>query len=164
MLKKIFFVFAFTIASQFSALAQNTNALPIQKTLADLPPGNIQLLKNYTHTKAEAIDTSQGIISKPEGITIYYQIGKYVSDYADNRCGKGECLWYKVQHINGSEFRIGLTKEGKIVATVTEDNANVYSDTIHANFYTQTKSAEEIADFLIMILTYQVGYKSETAK
>jgi hypothetical protein len=162
MLKNICFAFTFTISLTFSVLAQSTKAIISTKPTPNPPPGNIQLLEKYIHTPAEAIDTIEGQISKTEGITIYYQIGKYVSDYGDRYCGKGECLWYKVQKKDGSQIRIGLTKEGKIVATATKDNANVYTDPIYANFYAQTKSAEDITDFLLMVLTYKVGCESNT--
>lgn len=147
MLKKIFVVALFQIALTFSALAQDTKTLVSPKPTPDPPPGNIQLLENYLHIKAEAIDTEQGEISKPEGMKIYYQNGDVAGDHADNWCGKGECVWYKVQKINGCEVRLGLTKEGKVVARFPKD---------FANFYAQTKSQEDIADFLIMILTYKI--------
>jgi hypothetical protein len=59
----------------------------------------------------------------------------------------GACQWFKRQVV-GREVWLGLTKEGQIIATFPNDSAN---------FYAQTRSAEDIADFLLIVLTYGVS-------
>jgi len=143
MFKKIFFAVAFTITLTFPAISQNTKTLVLPKP--DAPPGNIQLLENYAHVKKRGIDTSVGEISKSGGMTIHYDNGVLAGRMAGYYCGTGQCLWYKQQKINGRDVWVGLTKGGTVVATFPE---------IYVNFYAQTKSQEDIADFLLMILTY----------
>jgi hypothetical protein len=145
MLKKLILLFGLLIVLNFSVFAQNTKTLVLPKPTPEPPPGNIKLLEGYTHIKKRGIDTSVGEISKSGGLTIRYDIGTLAGRAAGYNCGEGQCLWYKKQIINGRDVWIGLTKKGLIVATFPE---------IYVNFFAQTKSPEDIADFLLMILTY----------
>lgn len=131
-----------TSCLMFSVFAQNTkNPVPLNAPA----PGNIKLLEGYRHVRKRGIDTSVGEISKPGGITIRYDNGLLAGRVAGSYCGNGQCLWYKRQQVNGKDLWIGLTKDGRILATFPED---------YANFYAQTTSPENVADFLMMILTY----------
>ena len=150
MMKKIFLLTFFLIALAFSASAQNTKTLILPKptpTPSDPPPGNIELFDGYTHIRRQGIDSSVGEISKPNGITIRYDIGRMAGLFAGRCMATNECLWYKGQKINGREVWLSLTKDGRIYATFPKE---------YANFWADTKSQEDIADFLIMILTYKV--------
>ena len=60
-----------------------------------------------------------------------------------------------MQTKDGREVWIGLRKDGKIAATFPKELAC---------FYAQTKSQEDVADFLIMILSYRVKEQSAIAK
>jgi hypothetical protein len=145
MLRKSFLLFGLLIGLTFSSLAQNTKIFVFPTPTPVPPPGNIKLLEGYTHTKRQGIDTSVGEIGKPDGIVIRYDNGALAGRVAGRYCGSGKCLWYKKQVVNGLDIWIGLTNDGKIVATFPEK---------YANFYAQTKSSEDITDFLLMILTY----------
>jgi hypothetical protein len=149
MLKTISLLLFLVSTLTLSALGQNTKTLTLPKptpTPSAPPPGNIQLLSGYTHTRLQGTDTSVGEISKPDGMTIQYDNGRLAGLYARGCWSKDACLWYKSQKINGREVWLGLTKEGRIIATFPKE---------FANFYAQTKSPEDIADFLIMIMTYK---------
>jgi hypothetical protein len=88
-----------------------------------------------------------GEISKPNGMVIRYDIGRMAGLFA-GRCGTlYECQWYKGQKINGREVWLSLTKDGRIFATFPKE---------YANFFAQTKSSEDIADFLTIVLTYKI--------
>lgn len=97
------------------------------------------------HTREQGIDTRVGKISKPKGMTIGYDIGPLAGNYADGTRKDGKCAWFKKQKVNQQECQICLEKNGYIYATFPAD---------YASFMGQTKSPEDVADFLIMILTY----------
>lgn len=147
MLKRIPLIIVFVLAATLPALAQATKTLTLPKPTPPPPPGNIQLLDGYTHKVLQGVDTSVGEISKPGGMTIHYDNGRLAGFYA-RKCGEGGCLWYKRQLINGREVWLSLSKEGRIVATFPKE---------HANFLAQTKSPEDIADFLLIVLTYRAS-------
>ena len=126
----------------FSALGQTSKpAVP-----ESYVPGDIRLLEGYKHIRRQGIDTTVGDISKAGGMTIRYDIGRLAGAYADRCMGRENCVWFKRQVVNGSELWLGLTKEGEILATFRGDDAN---------FFAQTKSTEDIVDFLTMVLTYR---------
>lgn len=148
MLKKIFFLTLFILALALSASAQATKTLTLPTptpTPTEPPPGNMRLLEGYTHTSLQGIDTSVGRISKPGGMEIKYENGPLAGLYASRCWSKNVCFWFKRQVLNEREVWLGLTKSGEMIATFPKE---------YANFYAQTKSSEDIADFLIMILTY----------
>ena len=126
----------------FSALGQTSKpAVP-----ESYVPGDIRLLEGYKHVRGQGIDTAVGEISKAGGLTIRYDIGGMAGWYAAKCQRKENCVWFKRQVVNGSELWLGLTKGGEILATFRGDNAN---------FFAQTKSTEDIVDFLAMVLTYR---------
>jgi hypothetical protein len=144
MLKGISLLTCFCLAVTLTASAQSTKTLTSPKPIPT--PGGIRLLDGYTHTRLQGIDTGVGKISKPGGMTIEYDNGVLAGLYARQCWSKTACLWFKRQMIGGREVWLGLTKEGQIIATFPKE---------YANFFAQTKSSEDIADFLIMILTYR---------
>lgn len=126
----------------FSALGQTSKpAVP-----ESYVPGDIRLLEGYKHVRRQGIDTTVGEISKAGGLTIRYDIGRLAGAYAAQCQRDKNCVWFKRQVVNGSELWLGLTKEGEILATFRGDDAN---------FFAQTKSTEDIVDFLAMVLTYR---------
>ena len=145
MLKNLSLLFIVLFSLILTVVAQNTKTLVLPKPAPDPPPGNIQLLEGYTHIRKRGIDTSVGEISKPNGLTISYDNGQLAGRAAGYYCGNGQCIWYKRQQTNGKDVWIGLTKDNQIIATFPDD---------YANFFAQTKSSEDIADFLLMILTF----------
>ncbi len=160
MQKFIFFVilaFAFTTA----IFAQDSNAARDSRILGshipirvprNPPPGNIRLLEGYTHTPRLGIDSTIGDISKNGGLLIHYDIGELSGFYTDYCSIQNACQWTKKQSINGREVRIALTAQNRLIATFPQD---------YANFYADTSSPEDVADFLLMILTYKVGEQSQ---
>jgi hypothetical protein len=55
------------------------------------------------------------------------------------------CAWYKEQQLKDGLVKIALTNDGTIIATFPKTTAN---------FLAKVRSQEDIADFLMMILTY----------
>lgn len=149
--KRIFLLPLVVLVLTLPALAQSGPTLTLPKptpTPSDPPPGGIQLLDGYTHTKLQGIDTAVGRISKPGGMTISYDNGDMAGLFARKCLAKDACRWFKRQVVGGREVWLGLTHNWQIIATFPKE---------YANFYAETKSPDDIADFLIMILTYRVG-------
>jgi len=128
----------------FPTVGQNRKTVPSETTRA-AAPGDIRLLEGYRHIRRTGIDTAVGDIRKDGGVIIRYDIGRLAGLYAARCMTKGNCVWFKRQSVNGSEVWLGLTKEEEIIATFRND---------YANFFAQTKSSEDIADFLTIVLTY----------
>lgn len=120
---------------------------PIEKPSTP-PPGNIQLLYEYTHETRQGIDTQVGEIRKKDGLVIRYDIGKLAGNLTRANIGpyKEKRVWYKRQNINDDELWIAYFNDGKITATFIKASAN---------FYAETKSQEDVADFLLTIMTYR---------
>jgi hypothetical protein len=112
---------------------------------ADPAPGGMKLLPGYEHTKRRGIDTDVGKITKKDGLTIEYDIGGLAGNYAKN-AAKGKPLWYKQQTVGKQKFDVCLSKERTLY--VTADG--------FANFYAKVKTDEDIADVLLMALTYDL--------
>ncbi len=153
MLTRIFLLPLVVLVLTLPALAQSqpTLTLPeLKLTPTEPPPGKIQLLDGYTHTREQGFDSVVGNISKPGGITIGYDMwgtdGPIPTPESVVCFAKDPCRWLKRQVIDGKEVWIGLTHGGQITAFFPKE---------WAKFYAQTKSPEDIADFLLIILTYR---------
>jgi hypothetical protein len=109
------------------------------------PPGGIKLLDGYVHIQEQGYDTWVGRIKKEGGLNIIYDIGFLAGEYVNHCLRENTCTWYKEQQLKGGLVKIALAKDGRIIATFPKTTAN---------FIAEVKSPEDIADFLIMILTY----------
>jgi hypothetical protein len=114
---------------------------------SDPVPGNIRLLAGYVHRRGHGFDTAVGSIARKDGLVIEYDIGRLSGVYTDCKdCGfiDGE-LWRKDQIVSGHDVRIVYTKSKRLVISFPET---------HANFYATVKSEADLADTLLMVLTY----------
>lgn len=127
-----------------SASAQDKGTRSSPK-LSPPPPGGIKLLAGYVHIKQQGIDTWVGRIKKEGGLDIRYDIGALAGEYVNFCLRDQSCAWYKEQQLKGGLVKIALTRDERIIATFPKTTAN---------FITEVKSQEDIADFLLMILTY----------
>jgi hypothetical protein len=110
------------------------------------PPGNIKLLPGYVHKPERGIDSAVGKISKENGLVIFYDIGRMAGNYTLAALEKKESIaWSKTQKVNNREMSIVYLKDGSIYANFSETSAN---------FMSAVKTNEELADFLVMIMTY----------
>jgi hypothetical protein len=118
-------------------------------------PGNIKLLPDYTHESKQGIDSAVGIISKKDGLTISYDIGRMAGNYVGSVYSreKPNLVWLKTQKINNQEVVILYLKNGNVYATFQDSNAN---------FFATVKTDEELTDFLLMIMTYGSDDKPKT--
>jgi hypothetical protein len=140
--KKYLLIIVLALSVSYSFAQTKTLVL----TQTTLPPGNIKLLPGYIHERKQGIDTVVGTISKKDGLAISYDIGENARNCAEyiHSKEKQNLVWIKNQKVNNYEATIILLKNGNIYATHNE----------YANFISNVKTNEEIADFLLMVMTY----------
>jgi hypothetical protein len=114
-------------------------------------PGDIKLLPGYKHAKLQGIDTRVGKTWKDGGLTIQYDIGRLAGNHVKAQ-EKDKGLWYKEQVLAGHPVQLALTKDRTLYVTFPEATAN---------FYGRARSDEEMADMLLMVLTYMPPAKSK---
>ena len=107
-------------------------------------PGGLKLLPGYQHEKLKGIDTRVGKISKGDGLTFQYDIGRSAGNAAKAQ-DKASLLWHKEQDVNGRSVQLAFTKDRMLFVTFPET---------FANFVGKAKSDEDLADMLLMVLTY----------
>src|SRR5262245_29066614 len=122
----------------------------------DPAPGAMKLLPGYQHTKDPGDDPLSGNIWKERGLDIYYDIGGGGSATATR---KAKALWYKEQVINGRVVQLALAvfpnKNRELYVSVPEGSDRF------ANFHTRVQSDEDVADMLLIVLTYTPAGKLE---
>jgi len=132
----------------------------------DEPYGGVRLLDGYRFKRSSSVDTINGLIYKDGGLSIEFESG--VSEgYAVDPKNKGTYIWYREQVVNGHRVMLALTKPG--VGTVWKPEkargskpGNILMVTFPgrfgphnaANFHAEVLSEEEVADMLLMVLTF----------
>jgi hypothetical protein len=137
-------VFALSVSCSFG---QSKTSMPPNSTASQTipPPGNIKLLPGYVHTPGRGIDSAIGKIGKENGLEIFYDNGPMSGKPAVGALTQKEnLLWSKEQEVNGQKFLIVCRKDGAIYVNIAP----------FTNFMSVVKSDEELADFLLMIMTY----------
>lgn len=84
------------------------------------------------------------MIGRKGGFTFRYDIGKGAGN-AVKGLKKDEILWSKEQIVDGCSIQLALAKDRMLYVTFPTEGAN---------FYGKAKSDEEIADMLLMVLTF----------
>jgi hypothetical protein len=132
-------------------------------------PGNIRLLPGYVHERRRGKDSSPGVIAKVGGLSISYDIGEMAANYAikyfpehferlrrrnhlnsdanerDIRVLSDQVLWRQSRSMKGDELMLVQLKDNKLIGSFAKASAN---------FVASIDSDEELADFLLMVLTY----------
>lgn len=137
------------VATLVAILAMGIGAVALAAEPDNPTPGGIKLLSGYKHKKLQGIDTRVGEFSKEGGLSIKYDIGRLAGNYAKSQA-KEEPLWHKEQVIGGRPVHLTLAKDKTLFVTLPEANAN---------FYGTAKSEEDIADILLMVLSYAPNEK-----
>lgn len=144
-----------------------TVLLLLSTTLADDPPyGGVKLLDGYRYKRTRSIDTINGLIYKEGGLSIEFESG--VSEgYAVDPKEQKNYIWYREQEINGHKVFLALTQSGvgtrwkpersrrsgpKRILMVTFPGKFGPMDA--ANFQAEVLDDTEIADMLLMVLTF----------
>ena len=111
----------------------------------DGPPGSINTIAGYKHEQGRGEDTDVGKIWKEGGLTINYDIGTLAGPRA-NPEHQADYSWYKEQPFGGQRARCALTKSGQLLVTFPADSAC---------FYANVETPEDVADMLLIVLTYR---------
>lgn len=144
-LNKKLLILIFALSVSYSFAQTKTMNTPPQNPSPAPPPRNIKMLPGYVHTPGRGIDTAIGKISKENGLEIFYDIGPMAGAPALGAIHtKEKFLWIKELEVNGQPLTIAYRKDQAIYA-----NFGYF-----ANFMAVIKTDEELADFLIMIMTY----------
>jgi hypothetical protein len=135
--------------------------------IADDPPyGNIKLLDGYKYKRSQTFDTINGLIYREGGLSIEFESG--ISEgYAVDPKEQRKYIWFREQKINGHRVFLALTESG--VGTNWEPDKprgpkprrilmitfpGKFSPLDAANFYAEVLDEKEIADTLLMVLTF----------
>jgi len=120
--------------------------------------GGIKLLPGYKHEQLQGIDSIVGKIVNPKGLSIFYEIGPIPQgpfatggSFTDRpkKTPKTLLRWYKEQTIQGQPVHIAYLKNKTLLVSYPK---SIPKNGI--NFSTKVESADEMADALIMLLTF----------
>jgi hypothetical protein len=140
---------------------QPTNASPAGVAA----PGGMRLLPGYAHKPLQGIDSIVGQIVKDDGWKISYEIGR-VSKPGQPMIGggfrdrpkllpKAKVRWYREQTVSGQPVHLALSKDDTLLVSFPEKGMN---------FHTKIRSSEQLADALLMILTYPQRATADATK
>ena len=128
------------------------------------PYGNLILLDGYRFERSHTFDTINGVISRPGGLRIEFESGLN-EGYAADPKEKAKFVWFREQTIGGTRVYIALAQPNRIPWQPNQPRdkklARILVVTFPrtlpqdaANFYAEVLNEEEIADALLMILTF----------
>jgi hypothetical protein len=129
--------------------------------------GDIRLLEGYKYSHGSGVDALDGTIEKDSGLTIHFESGPSQGYWADPK-DKRKYIWYREQVVNGQRVMLGLAEAGVLnpwkpdkprsrrkirvlMITFPEPGLNSWAAT---NFWAEVISDEEIADMILMVLTF----------
>jgi hypothetical protein len=128
--------------------------------------GAIQLLEGYSAKRASAVDAVVWTIHGKSGLVIHFEAGPSEGRAVDLK-DREKYEWYREQTVNGRRVFIALTKAGvktdaDLDAERNQTPGNVLLITFPlggskyhaANFVAKVTNSAEIADVLLMALTF----------
>jgi len=134
---------------------------------ANYPPyGNVKLLDGYKYKRSHTFDTINGLIYKDGGLRIEFESG-INEGYAVDPKEQKNYIWFRQQEINGHKVFLALTVSGvstkwepeiprspnpRRILMITFPGRIGPMDA--ANFYAEVLNEREIADALLMVLTF----------
>jgi hypothetical protein len=111
----------------------------------EVRPGKaMKLLPGYQVEERTGIDAIEGTITKRDGPTVRYDIGKFRTNVARLQ-EKDRLRWYKEHEANGRPVHLALAKDGTLYVTFPY---------FAANFQAKVANEAEMAEVLLMVLTY----------
>jgi hypothetical protein len=133
------------------------------------PKGWAKLLDGYKYKRSHTFDTINGLIYKEDGLSIVFESG--ISEgYAVELKKQKDYIWFRQQEINGHNVLLALTESG--VGTKWEPEKprspnprrilmitfpGKFGPMDAANFYAEVLDEKDIADALLMALTFDPG-------
>ncbi len=126
----------------------------------------IKLLPGYHVTSAPGIDVTAWTIQKPGGLIIHFEAGPSEGLAVDPR-DKSKYAWWREQTMCGRTVLIALTRPGVSIGSDADEERHLPPGNIlmvayplgghkdhAANFIGKVANSEEIADMLLMALTF----------
>lgn len=122
---------------------------------ADARIGGMRLLPGYLHQPLQGFDSIVGKIAKKDGLQISYEIGSIPKpgglslggQFSDRpkRTPKNLLRWYREQIVNGQPVHLAYRKDNILLVSYPKKGMNLS---------VKISSADEMAEALLMILTY----------
>lgn len=138
---------------RLSVVAIALLATSVSTAQKEVTPGLIKLLLGYRHERLQGIDSLVGKIWKDRGVDIRYDIGELAGNYAECKScewTKGE-VWRKKQIVNGQQVILVFTSSKRFLVVFPQSKAN---------FYATISKEEDMADMLLMLLTFQKSFSA----
>lgn len=140
--------------------------LPAKAVALDRPFGGLRLLDGYQYKRSNTVDTINGVIYREGGLSIEFESG--ISEgYAADPKERAKYIWYREQVVGGHKVMLALTRPGMGAAWKPEKPrgsppGNILIVTFPgsfgpldaANFYAEVLNEQEVADTLLMVLTF----------
>ncbi|MGH9946495.1 MAG: hypothetical protein ACRD6X_04780 [Pyrinomonadaceae bacterium] len=165
---------AHVVCTTLSLLAQTK---PAETAITPSPqtPGNIVLPSGYVYERRQGKDSRVGVFVRKDGFIISHDIGGMAANYADEyfpehfeRLRKQTHLnsnaiegqikflqdrveWRQRQKVNGSDVMVVMLKDSTLIACFVDSSAN---------FIAKVDSTDKVADFFLIVLTYQPGFNN----
>lgn len=119
-------------------------------------PGQIQLLKGYTHRPLQGIDSIVGEIVREDGFKITYEQGAIPDPKSLFRTGGSftnaaegtpadQREWFREQVVSGVPMQVVMRKDHSLIVTFPKSGIN---------FHTKVEKTDDLADVLLMLMTY----------
>jgi hypothetical protein len=125
----------------------------------DVRHGTVTAPDDYAFKHTGMIDSYKGtLIRKSDGFTIHFDIGLMAGAHM-HEGKKANCSFFRQHSLGGFPASTGIEKvadDQRIVTTVGYDPKNLYGP---ANFWAVIRKDSEIADFLLIVTTYQAKSK-----
>lgn len=127
--------------------------------------GGMRFLKGYQNQPEQGIDSKVGRIFKKDGLEIHYEIGtlpklgvtKHSGQFSDlpKLTPKDQLNWYQEQIVCGQPVHLAHRKDNVLLISFPQ---------LGANFRVTITSPEEMAEALLLILTYPERKEGEEGK
>jgi hypothetical protein len=129
--------------------------------------GGLELLEGYSVKRGSAVDATTWTIEKRGGLAILFEAGASEGSWADPK-ERDTYSWYREQKVNGYTARFALVKGGLktrwepdnsrglppgnilLVSFLLEGERSSHT----ANFSVKVANSREIADALLMVMTF----------
>lgn len=120
------------------------------------PPGHLRLLEGYHHRRGLGFDSLTGRIWKEDGLEITYDIGGMSGNWAEG-VHPTQRAWIRQQTLAGHALTVVETTEGEVRVSFAANEGEATAGglgTYPANFTAKIGDRADLADLLLMALTY----------
>lgn len=165
-------ILGFCSSDVFTQTSQSIRPKPISFPA----PGHIQLPQGYVYERQKGIDSHVGAIIRSDGFTIRHDIGGMAANYAfkffpehferlrkqthlnsdaieqEIKYLQDQVEWRQRQKVNGDDLMVVFLKDSTLIASFANSSAN---------FIAKIDSNDKLADFFLIVLTYQPSFDKE---